>query len=129
MTVVERLKWAALPTLIIISLGVLQIKFPEAMNGFDDGYTGRGLAGIIVLLFELFLVLTWSKTGGFVAIILGILILVLCFLPKQQEAKEEVKDLEPDPNKKQSYISALSSLAVDSSKRYLKRRTHNDRQS
>jgi ABC-type sugar transport system permease subunit len=78
MTIVEKMKWIILPALLVIGVGVLEINFPHAMDGFDDSYTGRGGAGLIVLLFELFLWLTWGKIGGAIAILLGTIAIVIC---------------------------------------------------
>jgi len=94
MTFVEKLKWVILPALIVIGVGVLEINFPHVMDGFNDGYTGRGVAGLILLLFELFVSLTWGKIGGFVAIFLGSTAIVICSLSKsdQVEAKPVKKN-------------------------------------
>jgi hypothetical protein len=79
MGIFKKLKWIVLPALFIIGLGILEIKFPHAMDGFDDNYTGRGMAGFIMLLIELFLLLTWGKIGGIITIIIGIIIGMLAF--------------------------------------------------
>ena len=76
----ERLKYIILPASFFIGMGILQIKFPHAMDNFDDGYTGKGIAGVIMLFTELFLMLTWGKTMGFIAVFLGIIMIMVCLL-------------------------------------------------
>lgn len=51
MTVAEKLKWVVLPSVLLIVIGILEVKHPHAMDGFDDGYTGRGATGLILLLY------------------------------------------------------------------------------
>lgn len=66
------------PGLFVIGIGILEINFPHIMDGFDDGYTGSSGAGFILLLFELFLMLTWGKIEGAFLILLGITLIVVC---------------------------------------------------
>ena len=75
----ERLTYIVLPTSFFLGMGILQIKFPHAMDNFDDGYTGRGIAGVIMLFIELFLIFAWGKILGFISIFLGVIILVTCW--------------------------------------------------
>ena len=44
MKFIERLKYIILPASFFIGMGILQIKFPHAMDNFDDGYTGNRIA-------------------------------------------------------------------------------------
>jgi hypothetical protein len=89
MALIERRKWIILPALLVVGIGLLEINFPQAMNGFDDPYTGHGAAGFMMLLFELFLMLTWGKVGGAIAVLAGVLVIALCFLPVTKQAKEQ----------------------------------------
>lgn len=81
------------------------------MDGFDDAYTGHGKAGLIMLLLELFLMLTWGKVGGFLAISSGMLAIVNCFLPNKEQA------IECKINKN----SSLASLTFRAGKDYVQR--------
>lgn len=67
-----------IPGLFVIGIGILEINFPHIMDGLDDGYTGSSGAGFILLLFELFLMLTWGKIEGIFLILLGIILLIVC---------------------------------------------------
>ena len=140
MGITEKLKETILPALIVIGIGILEIKFPHAMDGFDDNYTGRGGAGFILLLFELFLRLTWGKIGGIIAILLGILAIVTCWVPKseQVEAKptrsviteSEQVEAKPTPSlitedNKRLTNHRLTSLALRAGKTYVQRKLHN----
>ena len=73
----ERLKYVILPASFFIGMGILQIKFPHAMDNFDDGYTGKGIAGVIMLFVELFLMLTWGKIMGFITTFLGVIMILI----------------------------------------------------
>lgn len=92
MSISEKIKWIVLPSLLVIGFGILEIKYPNAMDGFDDGYTGRGAAGLILLLVELFLMITWGKIGGIVAITVGTLAAILSFIPNSKQIKEEITE-------------------------------------
>lgn len=67
-----------IPGLFIIGIGILEINFPHAMDGSDDGYTGTGKGGFILLLLELFLMLTWGKIEGIFLISLGTILIIVC---------------------------------------------------
>jgi hypothetical protein len=114
-----------LPSLLIIGLGILEIKFPHAMNGFDDNYTGRGAAGFIMLLFELFLMLTWGKIEGIILILLGLLLLLVCCLPQDQQSKGQILEILETENEDRSSTASLSSLALKTGRVYLERRLGN----
>ena len=88
MTVAEKLKWIVLPSLIAIGVGVLEIQHPHALDNFDDNYTGRGAAGLVLLIIELLLKLTWGQVGGTCIIILGIAAIVFGCLPSKKQAVE-----------------------------------------
>lgn len=124
MAFMEKLKWIILPALLVIGVGVLEINFPHAMDGFDDGYTGRGGVGLIVLLFELFVWLTWSKIGGAIAISLGTTAIVICLLPKSEQVEAKpIKSFVTDDEK--NLTNTLASFAFRASKNYVKRKLQN----
>jgi uncharacterized membrane protein len=121
MTIVEKIKWVVLPSLLVIGIGILETKFPQALAGFDDGYTGRGLAGFIMLIIELFLMLTWGKFEGILLIIFGILAIMICFFTKKEQALES----SVTENNKNSYINRRSLAAFRTSKAYVQRQVRN----
>jgi hypothetical protein len=45
----EKIKKIVLPSVLVMGLGILEIKYPHAMTSFDDNYTGRGISGFIRL--------------------------------------------------------------------------------
>ncbi len=118
MTITKKLKRIVLPSLLVIGIGILEIKYPHAMDGFNDNYTGHGAAGLFLLLFELFLMLTWGTIGGIVAILLGMLAIVVCFLPPKKQAPES-------ENNKNSPTALLSSPAFRIGKAYVQRQLRN----
>ncbi|WP_448574038.1 hypothetical protein [Trichothermofontia sp.] len=122
MVFIEKLKWI-IPALLVIGVGVLEINFPHAMDGFDDGYTGRGGAGLVMLLFELFVWLTWSKIGGAIAIFLGTMAVVICLLPKNEEEVEAkpTQNFLTDSDKNLTRNS-LASSAIRAGKNYVQRK-------
>ena len=89
MTIAAKIKWLILPSLLMLGLGTLEIKFPHAMQGFDDGYTGKGVAGLILLLVELFLTLTWGRIEGVILILLALSLIVWGFLPRVQQPESQ----------------------------------------
>lgn len=84
---IKLLLFIIIPSLIIIIIGILEIKYPDMMKGFDDGYTGKGFAGFIMLIFELFLLLTWGKIAGVITIILTLLIMGICIITILQDSE------------------------------------------
>jgi cytochrome c oxidase subunit IV len=90
MIIKEKIKLLLLiiiPSLIIIIIGILEIKYPDMMKGLNDGYTGRGLAGFMMLIFELFLLLTWGKLAGIITIILTLIIMSICIITILQDSE------------------------------------------
>lgn len=73
MNFIKRLGVAIVAVLLLTGIGILEIKYPSTMSGFNDSYTGRGKVGFVVLLIELFFVLIWSPIGGIFLISLSIL--------------------------------------------------------
>lgn len=122
MKITEKIAWIVLPSLFLIGFGSLEINFPHAMNGFEDNYTGRGTAGLIILLFEMFLMLTWGKIGGIIAILLGIaLAIVISFLLNNEQAEEQsTESLITEDDK--SLAIGLSLLALRAGKTYVQRK-------
>lgn len=125
MTITEKIKWVVLPAFLVIGIGILEINFPHAMDGFDDGYTGRGVAGFIVLLFELFICLTWGKVAGTIAILLGALAIVIGFLPKDEQPKGKPTASPTTNNDGNLTEPNLSSIAFRAGKTYIQRKLRN----
>ena len=126
MTIPEKIKWVVLPSLIVIGIGILEIKYPHAMQGFDDGYTGRGIAGFIMLLFELFLTLTWGTIEGMVLILLGILVIVICFFPDKEEVNKSDNKEQINESKNNEKISTVvASSAFRLGKAYVQQKRRN----
>lgn len=139
MSVIDKIKWIVLPSLFAIGIGILEIQHPHALAGFDDNHTGRGVAGLILLLFELFLVTTWGTIGGILAISLGTLAIVMCFLPSKQpevqtstveaSRKEQAKtqsSTNSTPKSDQDlHNSSLSVFAFNTSRAYIQHKIRN----
>jgi uncharacterized membrane protein len=118
MTIAEKLKWFVLPSLIVIGIGILEIKYPHAMQGSEGGYAGLGgKSGFFVLTFKLFLMLTWGKIEGIILILLGILPIVICFFPFKEQVNES------ESNEKLRAVVAVSAFSVG--KAYVQRRRRN----
>jgi hypothetical protein len=101
----KKIKWVVLPSLLVIGIGILEIQYPHTMDGFDDGYTGRGTTGLIMLIIELFFMITWGKIGGGIAILSGISALIISLFPNKKQA------IESNP-KENSPSVLLSSITV-----------------
>lgn len=125
MTITEKIKWIVLPSLLVIGIGILEIKYPHAMDGFDDGYTGRGVAGLFMLLFELFIMFTWGTIGGAVTILLGVLAIAICFLPEGKRFEEQSPEISVVENDQSSSTTSLSSFAFRAGKTYVQRQLRN----
>lgn len=129
----EKIKWVILLSLLVIGVGILEISHPDAMDGFKDNYTGRGVAGLIVLLFELFLMLTWGKIGGTFIILLGVLTIIICLLSNSNQVKKQLLESSSTENKKDlsenkknlSAADTLSSIALCTGKAYVQRQLRN----
>ncbi len=123
MKIAEKIKWVVLPSLLVTIIGVLEIKYPHALAGFDDGYMGHGKAGLIMLIIELFLMITWGKIEGIFLIMFGILAIVICFLQKKEQALET----SVTENNKNSFTNRLSSAAFRAGKGYVQRKRRNQK--
>jgi hypothetical protein len=121
LTIVEKLQVAVLPSLLLMGVGILEIKYSHALAGFDDGYTGHGVAGLILLLIELFLMLTWGTIEGYLLIMLGILAIVICFLPEKKREPERLV-AEKINN---AATTLLTEAAFRTGKAYFKRQRRN----
>ncbi len=122
-SIVEKIQVVVLPSLLIIGIGILEINYPDALAGFDYGHDLSGLAGLIVLLFELFLMLTWGKIEGYLLIMLGLSIIVICFFPKK---KRELESLVTE-NIKNAATKVLTAAAFRTGKAYFQRKRHNQK--
>jgi hypothetical protein len=123
MTNVEKIKLVVLSSLLVMGIGILEIKYPHALDGFDDGYTGRGLAGLIMLLIELFFMLTWGKIEGYLLILLGISIIVMGFWPKKKREPESLVT----ENIKNAATTLLTEAAFRTGKAYFQRKRRNQK--
>ncbi|MTJ08808.1 MULTISPECIES: hypothetical protein [unclassified Anabaena] len=121
MTIIERIK-CIIPSFLLIGIGILEINYPHFMDNFDDGYTGRGISGFIMLLFELFIKFTWGKIEGFIAIIIGIFLIVIFLLPDFETKNEQTAEQTEINNQKKSLTKSLSSAAFRAGKSYLQRK-------
>lgn len=83
-----------LMSLSLVGCGSIEYKFPQALEGFDDNYTGRGFAGLFLLIVELILMVTWGRIAGLFLIALGILLLLAYFLFVIVILKEDSKPQE-----------------------------------
>ncbi len=127
MPVSEKIKWIILPSLLVIGLGILEIKYPHAMDGFDDNYTGRGIAGLILLFVELFLMITWGKIGGIVTVLLGIFAVTLSFVPNTKHTEEETADNLGVEGVKHVSTQAITSSALRTARTYIQKRLDNQK--
>jgi hypothetical protein len=134
MAFTKKLKWIILPALLVIGLGVLEINFSHAMDGFSGSHTGGSLARhgnagglvlIVLLLFELFVWLTWSKIGGAIAILLGTTAIVLCVLPKTEHLEAKPTQSSVTEDDKSLTNNALASLLFHAGKNYVQQRLEN----
>jgi hypothetical protein len=125
MSISERVKWIILPALLVIGIGILEIQYPNAMQGFDDSYTGRGAAGLILLVIELFLMITWGKIGGMVAITVSIFAVILSFAPNSKQTKEETTEGLETERVKHVDTQAVSSFALRTARMYMQKRLDN----
>lgn len=123
MTIAEKLKCVVLPSLIAIGLGILEIKFPHAMDNFDDAYTGSGTAGLVLLIFEMLLWLTWGKIGGSIVILLGVAAMVSCLLPDKEKVAEP--SVESPVVLTEQPLPTVSSVAFRAGKALIRRRLRN----
>lgn len=89
-TIVEKLQLAVLLSLLLMGFGILEIKYPHALAGFDYDHRVRGLSGFILLIFELLLMLTWGTIEGYLLIMLGILAIVICFWSEKKREPESL---------------------------------------
>ncbi len=122
-SLVEKIQVVVLPSLLIIGIGILEINYPDALAGFDYGHDLSGLAGLIVLLFELFLMLTWGKIEGYLLIMLGIAIIVIGFWPEKKREPESVVA----ENLKHSATTLLTVAAFRTGKAYFQRKRRNQK--
>lgn len=121
MAILERLKWVILPSLLLIGLGLLEIKFPHVMNGFYDYYAGHTKAAIFILIFEYLVAWSWGTVTGIALVSLGLFLLIVCFSPKKSPPEKQETELSLVNDESKGY-KALSSFAIQTGKAYLKQR-------
>lgn len=74
-------------SLMIIGIGILAFKHPNALNDFEPHYFGsRFWAAFILLIFFLAIKLLWGKIGGGLAIAVGSWIIARIVLPRKEKA-------------------------------------------
>lgn len=108
------------PILAICLIGIsyLEVSHPNALSLgiFNDNYTGRGWAGLILLALELILAATWGKATGIILAMLGISLLSLWLigyardklnLSTEDSIQIREKDEEPPSSKTLVVGSAL----------------------
>lgn len=126
-TLIKKLGTAALPALFVIGIGILEIKFPSAMKGFDDNYTGHGMAGLILLLIELFFTLTWGTIGGIVLITLTVFVVFIYLFSDQStintanQSALNVAEIEND-NSSNNVNREVLRLGARAGKNFIERR-------
>lgn len=91
MKLLEKREWVVVPSFFVIGLGILAIKYPHALDGWELDYDNSKKSFIFSLLFSIFLKLAWSIIGGTIAIMLSTLAIVLSFLSDKNEASEKHK--------------------------------------
>jgi hypothetical protein len=125
MAIIEKIKYFVIPSFLLIGLGIFEVKYPHLMDSFDDGYTGHGKSGLTMLLLELFIKFTWGKIEGFLAILLGVFLIVIGFLPDIKESDEKpLEQLECNTHKNSS-TGLLSSIKFRAGKSYLQSKFRN----
>ncbi len=118
--------------LCLIGIGILEINYPNALSlsGLNDNYTGRGWAGLLLLVFELITAATWGRVTGILLTVLGISLLALWgvnlvrdkFKPSTEDVASSLKeDNEPLSIKALALKSALLSY-----KQYRNRKARNN---
>lgn len=121
MKLLERIEWVVVPSFFVIGLGILAIKYPHALDGWELDYDNSKKSFIFSLLFPIFLKLAWSIIGGTIAIMLSTLAIVLSFLSDKNEASEKHKK-----TMAQSSTPVLVGvLGFRAGKAYVKRRLRN----
>jgi len=126
MNLIKKLGKAAIIAALFIGIGILQIKYPSTLSGFNDNYTGRGKAGFVVLLIELLFVLIWSPIGGILLIsltVLAIFLYLLLELPSGNTVKVEKND-NPSAVIKQEVFR----LGIRAGKNFVEKRRHKQMQ-
>lgn len=81
MAVLQRIRQFILLPLLAMGVGILQIKFPHALDGLDSSPRWQSITDIIQLL--------WGKIGGFSMILIGVLALLNGFLPANKQFDQD----------------------------------------
>jgi membrane-bound ClpP family serine protease len=116
----QKLQLLLIPALLLTALGTLQILFPHALEGYAFDIPEKRI-GIIFLVIETFLVLTWGKIEGAILILMALGLISLCFLGANEEPEAE-----SEPTLKQKATVAAAGLAWRAGKKYVTHR-HNRR--
>ena len=122
-SLLEKIQVIVFPSLLIMAIGILEIHYPDALANFNYGGDLGGIVGLILLLFELFLMLTWGKIEGYLLILLGISIIVMGFWPEKKREPETVVA----ENLKNSATTLLTEAAFRTGKAYFQRKRRNQK--
>jgi hypothetical protein len=118
---IHKLKWTVVPIFFAITIGVLEIIHAPLANGFPigslshlrvggrsaaDGIILLGFLLIMLVLCEMFVLMVWSKIGGFLFICLGVTLVMLSFNFFNQEVNSS-KMYESSVKRKGKSIKSL----------------------
>ncbi|MBE9239661.1 hypothetical protein [Synechocystis salina] len=113
----EKLTWIALPSIVLISIGILAFCFPEFFK-HEGGYAGYGgNSGFIVFIYRVLLYIFWGKFLGIILIVLGAIGFV--YFVKEIFKKEEPVPL--DIQVKQEITTTVFSEAFKLAKKQIKK--------
>ncbi|QHV01324.1 hypothetical protein [Synechocystis sp. CACIAM 05] len=113
----EKLTWVALPSAILVNIGILAFSFPEFFK-HEGGYTAYGgNNGFIVFIYRVLLYIFWGKSLGIILIILGAIGLI--YFVKETFKKEEPVPL--DVQVKQEITTKVFSETFKLAKKQIKK--------
>ena len=121
------------PILIIclIGIGYLEASHPNALSlsNFNDNYTGKGWAGLILLVLELIIAATWSKATGITLAMLGISLLGLWLIgyarDKLNHSTEDLIQIREEDEEPLSFKTLVVGSALLGYREYRKKKTKN----
>jgi hypothetical protein len=117
MNIKDKLFWILFPSLVLITVGILAINFPDLFK-HEDGYAGYGSKfGLLVFIYRLFLYVFWGQLMGFLLIFTGAISLV--YFAKEIFKKEEIVPV--DVAIKQEVTTLALSKAFDFGKKRFKK--------
>jgi lysylphosphatidylglycerol synthetase-like protein (DUF2156 family) len=125
MRIIKENKCLILAALVFMGLGILEIKYPHAMNWVYEDLGHYYVRSISVLLLFLFFAFTWGYFGGFCAIMLGVLMIILSLSLGREEAEQKKSESIPTNYDQNSSADSISSLAFNAGKTYIQKRLRN----